>query len=466
MKLRIVSMVSNAFSFRVRWAWMSALALWLALTVAACGGGATSEDSAGGNAQAQTAEAGENGKGSKESTSEDAGAGKGDAEKDENDSGKKKRRERTTSINAARAVRTDLVIPIVAEGKVRARHSAEIRTETEGKLLVIHAGEGEMVRKGQLIAKLDGREREVAAEEARAKYLEALSRLAVEEDTLQIETQRPPHMQEAIDLLAEMERRGEITREERLAREIAMDVEALKDGTFRIEIVAARSGVSAARTALERARLELERTEIRAPFTGIVTGLLLSEGEQVTKGQTICTVVNNTDIEADVGVLEADLGHLAVGRPALLIVSALNDTLRVKIDVISPQFDRSTRTCQVLMRFSSDTGRIMPGMFVRAIIAGPTFEDKLVVPKEAILSRDGRPLLFKVEGDRAKWLYLRLGKRNDYVVEVERVLQGGTLSPGDLVVVSDHLTLAHDAKIKLRKTVPISDPWSSAQKEN
>jgi hypothetical protein len=52
------------------------------------------------------------------------------------------------------------------------------------------------------------------------------------------------------------------------------------------------------------------------------------------------------------------------------------------------------------------------------------------------------------------------------MVEVTSVLQGGTLDPDDRVVVSDHLTLAHDAKIKVRRTVAAGDPWiSSAQGE-
>jgi len=102
-------------------------------------------------------------------------------------------------------------------------------------------------------------------------------------------------------------------------------------------------------------------------------------------------------------------------------------------------------------------------MFARALIAGERFEDRLLVPREAILTRDERPLLFKVEDNRAKWLYVELGESNDDMVAITGVLQGGTLEPGDRVIVSDHLTLAHDAKIKVRRTVPNGDPWLQAQ---
>ncbi|UCH83638.1 MAG: efflux RND transporter periplasmic adaptor subunit [Candidatus Latescibacterota bacterium] len=423
------------------------LTLLAVLAVAGCGSGDSSDES---DAPADSAAV---------ETEDDKPAS---ADSTKTESKPKKKRERTTSVNVAKVVTGDLVVPVIAEGTIRARQSAEIRTEINGRITRILASEGQNVRKGSLILKLDAREYQVAAQEARSKYLQALSVLAVEEDSINV-IERSSELMEKIKELERLEESGAISREERLAREVALDVEELKNGAFRVDMVAARSGVTAARMDLERAYLNLERTEIRAPFSGVVSGLTLSEGEHVVANQTVCTIVNNTNLEAQVGVLESDIGNVGQGRPALLAIPALGDTLRVTVDVVSPHFDRNSRTCDVLLRLEDTTGRVKPGMFTRAIIAGERLEDRLLVPRESILTRDGRPLLFKVEGDRAKWLYLKLGRQNDYVVEVERVLQGGSLSPGDRVVVSNHLTLSHDAKIKVKKTVPIGDPWGGKE---
>ena len=398
-----------------------------------------------------------NAKGSMENEGENYG--KTDTPGDTSSANKPKK-ERSVSVNVSRAVRADLIRPVVAEGKIRARHTAELHSEIVGRAARLAAEEGQTVRRGQLILKLDDREYEMAAEEARARYLQSLSLLTVED--ADIDTAMVTHAKEMRDQLsdlAQQEKNGKISRDERLAREIALDVQALKDGKFRGEVAAARSGVAVARADLERARLNLERTEIRAPFDGVITGLTLSPGQQVMVNQTICSLVDNINIEAEVGVLEADVGKIAPGGAAILAVPALSDTFDVKVDVVSPQFNRDTRTCQVLMRLKNEGGRLRPGMFARALIAGERFEQRLLVPREAILTRDGRPLIFKVEDGRAKWLYVELGVSNDYMVEVTSVLQGGTLDPDDKVIVSDHLTLAHDAKIKVRKTVPPNDPW-------
>ena len=98
-------------------------------------------------------------------------------------------------------------------------------------------------------------------------------------------------------------------------------------------------------------------------------------------------------------------------------------------------------------------------MFVRAAIAGEILPERILVPREAIVTRDGRPVLFKVEDGRARWVYVQLGPQNETLVEIARVDQGGPLDPGTPVIVDNHLTMTHDAKVKVKKTVEVPDPW-------
>lgn len=368
----------------------------------------------------------------------------------------------------------DLVLPIVAEGTIQARLATDVRSEIAGEVDRIRIDEGQAVRAGEILVELDPRGYRVALDEARSKYVEALSRLAVEEgrlaggaeggSALDIENalsdEAAKELEASIRELEAEERRGKITRNERVRRQLDLELDALMKGAYREDVVAARSGVSAAWAALERARLDMERIQIRAPFAGVVSEMDLTPGQQIQPNDVVCRLVDNVEIEADVGVLESDLRHVAVGRPVLLAVPALDDTVQATLDVISPEVNRESRTCRVLIRFHNADGRARPGMFVRAIIAGEVLPDRLLVPRQALLMRDNRPLVFKADGDRAKWLYITMGERNDQFVEVKNVLQGGSLAEGDTVVVSDHLTLAHEAKIDVRKTITPTSPWN------
>ena len=98
------------------------------------------------------------------------------------------------------------------------------------------------------------------------------------------------------------------------------------------------------------------------------------------------------------------------------------------MDVISPTLDQDTRTCEVLIRFANPEGRYRPGMFVRAEIAGVVYHDKLMAPKSALLIRDNRPLVFKREDDRARWLYVDIGLENEQWVEILKVHSGGRIA--------------------------------------
>ncbi len=404
-----------------------------------------------------------------DSESQDDASSDGEAGEDEKKEKKKKERvEKPVSVNVVEAFRGELVVPVVAEGIIRARRTAELRFELAGKIERILVREGQKVRKGQLLAELDGREYRIRIEEAHNRYLQALGQVAVEERGRDLEEDQAKGdaLRQALLDLAEMESRGEITRAERMNREIALGIQAVDEGGFRRELIEARSGMAQARADEEQARLNLEKTQVRAPFSGVLTGLTLAPGEWVNGNQAFLTLVDNVEIEAEVGVLESDLKSLEVGRPALLAIPALGDTIPVRVDVISPQIDPESRTCQVLLRLRSEDGRVKPGMFVRTFIAGEILPDRLLVPREAILTRDGRPLLFKVADGRSKWVYVQLGKRNDIFVEVTRVLQGGPLDVGTLVVISNHLTLAHDAKIKVKKTITPPNAWASFDREN
>ena len=375
---------------------------------------------------------------------------------------KKPKKEKSIKVNVGQIRQGELVLPVYADGAIRTPKYLSIKTKVGGELRAVLVRDGDRVRKGQVIARIDPREYEIALEESRYKHLQALSQMAAEDDTFKVNKEAIKDFRTGRDDLDRLLDQGTITREEYQTRILELEMNSLQAGAFRDADFQQRTGLAEARMAEERAKLNLEYTEIRAPFAGIIQGLTMVEGEILTVNSPVCTLFNNDKLEATVNVLEADLGHLAEGRPVLLTVPATGDTLRVSVDVISPTLDAATRTCELVIRFDNPEGRFRPGMFVRAQIAGIVYYDKLLAPKSALLIRDNRPLVFKKEGDRARWLYVDVGLQNDEWVEILKVHSGGSLAPGEEVVVSDHLTLAHEAKIKVRKRIAPHDRWDFA----
>lgn len=376
---------------------------------------------------------------------------------------KEPKKEKAIRVNVGKVVRGNMVLPVFADGAIRTPRSLQVKTKVGGELTSVLVRDGDKVRKGQVLARIDRREYEIALEESRYRHLQALSQMAAEADTFSDNHAALADFTRRRDELEKVFKRGSLSREEYQNRLLELEMESLDKGAFREAVFQQRTGLAEARMAEERARLNLEYTEIRAPFAGIVQGLNVVDGEIVSVGAAVCTIYNNDELEAVVNVLEADLGNLKAGRPVLLTVPATGQTLEATIDVISPTLDQATRTCEVIIRFANTDGNYRPGMFVRARIAGWVHPDKLMVPKAALLVRDNRPLVFKRVEDRAKWLYVDIGLQNDDWVEITAVHSGGSLAPGEEVVVSDHLTLSHEAKIKVRKTIEPVDRWGFAE---
>jgi RND family efflux transporter MFP subunit len=385
-----------------------------------------------------------------------------DEDSEDEDTPDTPKKEKSIKVNVGEMRQGPLVLPVYADGSIRTPQWVNVKTKVGGELQKVLVRDGDRVRKGQVLARIDSREYEITLEESRYRHLQALSQMAAEADTFTVNHKAVADFTTARDDLEKMFKRGNLSREEYQNRLLELEMRSLQKGAFREAVFQQRTGLAEARMAEERAKLNLEYTEIRAPFAGIVQGLTMVTGENVSVGTSVCTIYNNDNLEASLNVLEADLGNLREGRPVLLAVPATGDTLKAKVDVISPTLDQATRTIEVLVRFENPEGRYRPGMFVRAQIAGWVYQDKLVAPKSALLIRDNRTLVFKKDGDRAKWLYVDTGLENDDWVEITAVHSGGSLAPGDKVVVSDHLTLAHEAKISVRKTVPGIDRWNFA----
>ena len=369
------------------------------------------------------------------------------------------------SVTVAPVMRGDLVHSVLAEGRLRARRETEIQFELTGTLERLLVDEGERVGAGEVLAVLDQREYRAALDEARARHLRALSELAVNLDAQMTEASNDSALgdyRERIEALRRDVQRGRVSHDDYRARSLALELEALQGGAFRRDVLEARTGFAETMAAEERARLNLERTEIRAPFDGTVTGLDRVAGERAYAGQALCRLVDTRDLEAEVHVLESDLGSLQVNHPALLTITAVDRTLPVRVSVVSPAVEAASRTCRVLLRFVNDDPRIRPGMFARAEIATEVLTDRRLVPREAVLVREERPLVFKVVDDRAIWVYVETGARNDTYIEITGVAPGQTLEPEDRVVVSDHLTLAHEAAVSVARVVRPKDPWRTS----
>jgi Cu(I)/Ag(I) efflux system membrane fusion protein len=184
-----------------------------------------------------------------------------------------------------------------------------------------------------------------------------------------------------------------------------------------------------------------------------VADLLVVPGQWVTVGAELMTVVDLDPIKVEVQVLEAELGLLEEGRSVSVTFAAFpGERFEGRIETINPKVDPDNRTGRVTVHLENPDGRIKPGMYAQVRIDAQAFADRVLVPREAILEREGRQMLFvyNAEGGngRAEWRYVTTGRENDQLVELTRGDEG-FVEPGEVVLVEGHHYLAHDAMVRL-----------------
>jgi RND family efflux transporter MFP subunit len=357
------------------------------------------------------------------------------------------------SVNVDEARIGDLVIKLRSPGEAFTRRNIMLSAEVPGVIKNLVVDEGRHVRQGDLLLELDNREYGLDLESARAQYLQALSELLLEEQfsmesesVIQPETsqkweQLEKELKEAQDLYA----KGMIARQEVEDKRQAYELALIESGGKKEEIREAAKGVTQAYVNVQKAELDLEKTQIRSPFSGIIHNIKVSPRERINSGQELFNLVNIHEIEVHAKVLESEVGRMEEGRDADVKFSAYPDTIfKGKVKAISPVVNPEDKTCTVIIHVANRDEKIKPGMHAQVEIPVEIHRNRLLIPQDAVLVRQGRKLAFVVEGELAKWRYIEAGLENDQFVEV---LEG--VQAGEKVIVEGHFTLAHDAKVRV-----------------
>ncbi len=321
-------------------------------------------------------------------------------------------------VTGAAVVRDTLWITVNAAGKAAAFRRTAVAAQVEGVIQEVPVQENGRVAEGDLLVQIDTAELALSVAQARAELLKA-----------QADFQTQTLFDDEITDPAVKQRREQAAR--------------------------VSSGLSAAEVALRQQEMRLERASVEAPFEGRIADVKVVQGQHVTAGTELLTVVDLDPIKVEVSVLEAELGYLTEGRRATVTFAAFpGEAFSGRIETINPVVDPDQRTGRVTVLLPNHDGRIKPGMYADVSLDAQSYPDRLLVPRSAILERgdENRTMLFVFEGDGdtglAKWRYVTTGKENDSLVEIVPSDEG-TVEPGEIVLVDGHHYLAHDTKIRL-----------------
>lgn len=215
------------------------------------------------------------------------------------------------------------------------------------------------------------------------------------------------------------------------------------------EMAAIRSGFAEASQSLRIAQFNLESTRLVAPFTGKLANITQKQYDRVNAGTTFCTLINDSEFEAEFRIVESEANDIRLGSEVQLIPFSDQTIYKGRISEINPVIDANGLI--LVKAVVKNPGGLMDGMNVKVLVERK-IPDQMVVPKSAVLLRDNQEVLFKCTHDTiAFWTYIQTtGENTTSYSVIAHPDKGATLEPGDTIIISGNLNLAHESKVSVK----------------
>jgi HlyD family secretion protein len=336
-----------------------------------------------------------------------------------------------------------------ATGYVTARREATVSAQITGTLTQVLIEEGEHVNKGQILARLEDTAQRAALDQARAQAQAAQAVLQQYEAQLG-------------------QARRDLVRNQGLVVRQLVSEQALETARTQVESLAAqvesqRKEVQLAHAGVEGAQVQLDYTTVRAPFSGVIIAKAAQPGEIVSPisaggGFTrtgIGTIVDMDSLEIEVDVNEAYINRVEPGQRAQAVLDAYpNWNIPAHVIAIIPTADRSKATVKVRVAIEQKDPRILPDMGVRVSFLeeqraagaspGPP-PSGVLVPGTAVVERAGKPVVFAIDGERARLTAVTPGQSYGDL----RLVEG--LASGTRVVRAPPAAMSDGARVMVGK---------------
>jgi RND family efflux transporter MFP subunit len=310
-----------------------------------------------------------------------------------------------------------------ASGYAVAQRKAAVASKGTGRLEALLVEEGSRVKKGEILARIESADVQATADQARANVNTARANLG------QIEA-------EIKDAKLKFERSQRLLQSKAIAQS-EYDTAETKLQQLQSARAAGQSQIIAAQAGLQAGQVALEYTLIRAPFDGVILTKNADVGEVVAPfGSSInakAAVVTMADLQSlivEADVSETNLEKVKVGQPCEIQLDALpGQRFPGQVHMIVPTADRSKATVLTKVKFLEKDPRVLPEMSAKvSFLSRPVGRDekpKIAIPPSAMIERNGKTLVYRVEGDKVREVQVQKGGPLADFVEVTQGLKAG-----------------------------------------
>jgi HlyD family secretion protein len=330
-------------------------------------------------------------------------------------------------VEVAAAAVSEVSREILLTGSIRPQQEATIAATLSDRVVAVSVREGDVVKAGQILIRLDSARTRSRLEQAQAGLTAAQKQLALLKAGARSE-QRAMAKSALEAAKSSLEKaRLDLERMERLYAEGAAAEQQLESarnyyevmkaqyesaqeqynlleaGARPEEIEAVEAAVEQAKAALNYARNDLEDTVLRSPISGVVHYRQVDVGDMPAPGVPLMRIAALEKVYFEATVPEKGLAELSVGQPVNISVDALpGESFPGGLERLVPVARADSRDFLARIAVENAEMRLKPGMFARGRVLVESHPEAVVVPRDALLEKDGEKVVFVVKGGRAE----------------------------------------------------------------
>lgn len=342
-------------------------------------------------------------------------------------------------VQVAEVRRAPLRVVVATNGKIEPIDDAEVRARLAGRVIEIPEP-GTAVEKGAALLRIDSAGAGAELATAESDRLSAQESLRAGRDDLARVRQR-------FETDRELFAQGAITRERFRESEASLGDAQARVASLSREVPLR---VDALDLRIRELREQLLAAQTLAPISGTVYRTDAKKGQIVQTGDLLLAIADLGRLRVRANVDQVDLGRVEAGARVQVASSAHPGRVWTgRMSEVVPHViaKESRAVSESLAILDPPTGGLVPGMTVDVEIVVAESGDALQVPAEAVVTRDGASLVFKVDGSRVRATPVKVGLSS---VTAAEIVDG--LSPGDLVVVGGAQGLDDGARVEARKS--------------
>lgn len=257
-------------------------------------------------------------------------------------------------------------------GSLRAVNQAVVKARIAGEIREVLVREGEAVKAGQVLVRMDTREYQARADQARGS-------LHAAQGQLDIATKSRDNNKALLG-------KGFISK-------TAFD-------NAESQFAIARANVESAKAALDVAQKMLNDTVIRAPISGLVSSRTIQPGEKVSADNRLLDVVDLEKLELEAAVPASDIMAVALGQEVQVSIEGLAEPLIGKVVRINPSTETGSRSILTYIQLDNPESVLRAGLFGEAQLTLAKKSGVLTVPQSALHGEAVNPYVYAIENDR------------------------------------------------------------------